>query len=110
MCHNDADELTNSVNPDQTAHGGAVESGSALLAWACPCTRYMLYYFIVNIWTFQQFHTFTEIKSSFHLLQLEADSHTIFKSHLFLLAVTKVQEEDCIVATKTSAYMPYLTL
>ena len=35
MCSNDADEMTNSVDPDQTAPVGAVWSGSALFAQIC---------------------------------------------------------------------------
>ena len=34
MSPNDADEMANSVDPDQTAHLGAVWSGSALFAQA----------------------------------------------------------------------------
>ena len=35
MSPNDADEMVNSVDPDQTAPLGAVWSGSALFAQAC---------------------------------------------------------------------------
>ena len=47
MCLQDADEITNSLDPDQTAPLGAVGSGSALFGARpiCPNTLEMLYSF-----------------------------------------------------------------
>ena len=94
MCSKDADRITNRVDPDQTAPGGAVWSGSALFSQTYLSQYFkLLRYVLLKIITITKFRTDNyeqKVQTQIGLLFLKQWSDLGLHWLLFLLHVLEI--------------------